>query len=69
MLYSRIMNAEVTPLARRLVTAQVNGVPFTMHVDFGATASQLRTRSWAKAKLTAVDAPLILVDEPAISAR
>lgn len=62
-LYSRIANAEVTPLARKLTTAQISGVPFALHIDLGATASQLRTRSWAKAKLTAVDAPLVLVDE------
>jgi hypothetical protein len=63
LLRSRIDNAEVIPLSRKLVTAQINGVPFAMHVDFGASASQLRMRSWPKAKLAAVDAPLVLVDE------
>jgi hypothetical protein len=63
LLRSRIENAEVIPISRKLVKAQVNGVPFALHVDFGATASQLRTRSWPKAKLTPTDASLILVDE------
>ena len=31
--------ADTQPVPRRLVTAQIDGQPFTMHVDFGATAS------------------------------
>ena len=60
---SRIQNVQTLPLPRRLVTATVGGVSFPMHVDFGATISQLRPRSWAKAKLAADDAQLVTVDE------
>jgi hypothetical protein len=63
LLRSRIPNAEVIPLSRKLVTAQINGVPFTLHVDFGASASQLRARSWTKAKLVPTEGQLFLVDE------
>lgn len=63
LLHSRIPNAEVRPISRKLVTASVNGVPFALHVDFGAAVSQLRTRAWPKAKLTPKVAPLVLVDE------
>lgn len=63
LLRSRITNADVVPLSRKLVTAQINGVPFTLHVDFGASASQLRARSWPKAKLVPTEGQLFLVDE------
>lgn len=63
LLSSRITNADVIPLSRKLVKAEINGVPFTLHVDFGASASQLRSRSWAKAKLTPTEGSLVLVDE------
>lgn len=63
LLRSRIENAEVIPLSRKLVKADINGVPFTLHVDLGASASQLRARSWAKAKLVPSTASLVLVDE------
>jgi hypothetical protein len=62
-LESRIPNAHVRPLPRKLVDATINGTPFRMHLDFGATASQLRSRSWAKATL--VESALVgsVVDE------
>ena len=63
LLRSRITNADVIPLSRKLVKAEVNGVPFAMHLDFGASASQLRARSWPKAKLTPTEGALVLVDE------
>jgi hypothetical protein len=63
LLRSRITNADVIPLSRKLVKAEINGVPFTMHLDFGASASQLRARSWPRAKLTPMDGALVLVDE------
>jgi hypothetical protein len=66
-LRSRIDNAEVLPISRRLVTAKLNGVPFTMHVDFGAAPSQLRPRSWPKAKLAESDLQIVLVDETGMS--
>jgi hypothetical protein len=66
-LNSRINNAEVLPISRRLVTAKVNGVPFALHVDYGAMPSQLRPRSWAKANLAESDLQIALVDEVGIS--
>jgi hypothetical protein len=63
LLRSRITNADVVPLSRKLVKADINGAPFTLHVDFGASASQLRARSWAKAKLVPQEGSLFLVDE------
>jgi hypothetical protein len=63
LLSSRITNVDVVPLSRRLVKADINGTPFTLHVDFGASASQLRARSWPKAKLVPTEGALFLVDE------
>ena len=60
---SQVRNAEVVPQHRRLLTALINGEKVTLHVDLGATPSQLRTRSWAKAKLVESDLALGLVDE------
>ena len=62
-LKSSLQNAEVVPLARRLVKANINGQTLAMHLDLGATTSQLRPRSWSKAKLTTADAQLALFDE------
>lgn len=63
LLRSRIENAEVLPLSRRLVNAKIDGQTFALHVDLGATPSQLRTRSWDKAKLVPSDLQIVLVDE------
>lgn len=62
-LESRIPNAQVRPLPRKLVDATINGATFRMHLDFGAAASQLRARSWKKASL--VESPIVgsVVDE------
>lgn len=62
-LRSQVANAQVLPISRRLVNATINGQRFTLHLDFGATPSQLRARSWAKAKLVESDLKLALVDE------
>jgi hypothetical protein len=62
-LHSQVQNAEVLPVARRLVSATIGGQRFAMHLDLGAYTSQLRTRSWPKAKLVAKDAQLGVVDE------
>jgi len=62
-LRSRIDNAEVLPISRRLVTASLGGHRYALHVDLGAIPSQLRARSWASAQLAESDAPLTLVDE------
>jgi hypothetical protein len=62
-LSSQISNAEVTPLSRHLVDAAIDGEHFQVHLDFGSTASQLRTRSWDKAKLVASTISGAVVDE------
>jgi len=62
-LTSRIQNAEVLPISRRLVDATINGQRFVLHADFGSTPSQLRARSWAKAKLRESELQIALVDE------
>ena len=55
--------ANTRPVVRRLVTAQIDGMPFTLHLDFGATNSQLRDRSWQKAALTSRQQAGSVVDE------
>lgn len=55
--------AMTQPVPRRLVTAQVGGQPMTMHLDFGATTSQLRTRDWDKVKLAVHPAHVVSTDE------
>jgi hypothetical protein len=60
---SDVMNADVVPAPRRLVHAQVNGATFALHADFGATASQLRARSWSKGQLVETDTDGRVVDE------
>ena len=52
-LYSNVSDAETTPLPRRLVKATIGGQTYALHLDLGATTSQLRPRSWPKAKLAA----------------
>lgn len=64
-LSSQVQNAQVVPQARKLVDAFINDVPFKLHLDFGATASQLRMRSWTKAKLTESPLTGAVVDEVA----
>lgn len=65
-LQSRIENVETLPLPRRLVTATIGGANVAMHVDLGASTSQLRPRSWAKAGLVTSAASLTGVDEVGI---
>jgi len=57
--------ADMTPVPRRLATVQIGGNTFAMHLDLGARISQLAQRDWAKARLTATDTRLRLVDEAA----
>jgi hypothetical protein len=64
-LASLIENVRAQPVSRRILKADVDGEPFVMHVDFGAKSSQLRERSWAKAKLEAHPTKGTLVDEVA----
>jgi len=51
------------PIPRRLVKATINGEQFTLHLDFGAIASQLREPLWERAKLKAHDVEVFTVDE------
>jgi hypothetical protein len=62
-LQSRIPNAETLPLPRRLVKAAIGDQTYAMHVDFGASTSQLRQHAWARAKLVASEIELGVVDE------
>lgn len=62
-LTSKIQNVEVVPTPRRLVHATIGGMSFPMHLDLGAYTSQLRPRSWPRAKLVAQDAEVGVVDE------
>jgi hypothetical protein len=56
---------DVTPLPRRVATAQVGEGSFTMHLDLGAPVSQLRDPLWPKAKLAPADVKIRLLDEVA----
>jgi Aspartyl protease len=55
--------AQIQPVPRNLVTAQIDGQPFSVHLDLGATTSQLRERSWQKAGLVAHPQAGRLIDE------
>ena len=59
---------DITPMPRRLVTARIGDASFAMHLDLGATVSQLRQDSWSKAGVTPADFKLRVVDE-AMTAR
>jgi hypothetical protein len=50
-------------VARKVVTATIDGVPELVHLDFGATTSQLRDRSWDKAKLASSEIKGHVIDE------
>ena len=56
-------DVDVQPISRRTAAATIDGEKFVVHLDFGATSSQLRERSWAKAKLAEGSAQGMLVDE------
>jgi hypothetical protein len=60
---SRMLSVEVPPVPRRLARATINGAPFSLHLDLGAQASQLRASRWVTAGLSPVDAKLTLIDE------
>jgi hypothetical protein len=55
--------AVTQPVSRKLVTAKIDGQPFSMHLDFGATNSQLRDRSWQKAALVSRQQVGSVIDE------
>lgn len=62
-LESHVLNAREVPLPRRLVRAEIGGQRFSLHVDLGAVASQLREGLWARAGLVARDVEAVVVDE------
>jgi len=59
----RISNAKVLPPYRHLVDVMINGQKFALHVDLGATPSQLRDDQWDKAKLVAREVKTAVIDE------
>jgi hypothetical protein len=60
---SQIKNAQVPPLPRRLAKATINDQAFTVHLDLGATTSQLRESAWERAKLVPREISLGAIDE------
>jgi hypothetical protein len=58
-------SATVSPVPRRLATAQIGAATLAMHLDLGAAVSQLPESNWAEAQLTPTDVKLRLVDEAA----
>ncbi|HWU90074.1 MAG TPA: hypothetical protein VN253_22580, partial [Kofleriaceae bacterium] len=59
----RIKNVQVLPVPRRIVRATIGGESFPLHVDLGATTSQLREGLWPKAGLVARDLQAAVIDE------
>ncbi len=66
---SRVPNAQVLPTPRRLVRATIGAEPFTLHLDLGAAASQLRESLWERAKLGRQDVQTAVIDEVGIPRR
>jgi hypothetical protein len=62
-LESRIPNAKVLPAPRRLAKATIGGETFDVHLDLGATTSQLRESLWERAKLVSRDVQASVIDE------
>ncbi len=62
-LNSRVQNAEVVPMPRRLVTATIGDATFHMHLDLGSAHSELRESLWAKAKLESTAVKTATIDE------
>jgi hypothetical protein len=62
-LNSRIQNSQVVPPPRRLADATINGTKLAMHIDLGATTSQLRDELWEKTKLQPREVKTVTVDE------
>jgi hypothetical protein len=57
------LDLDVVPVSRRITDAMIDGTKFTVHLDFGGLASQLRVRSWEAAKLEAHPMQGMLIDE------
>ncbi|MGE0397673.1 MAG: retropepsin-like aspartic protease [Kofleriaceae bacterium] len=62
-LNSRVQNAEVVPMPRRLVDATIGDAKLHMHLDLGAPHSELRESAWASAKLDAKPTKTATIDE------
>jgi hypothetical protein len=60
---SLIKNAEVLPVERRLANATIGGETFSMHLDLGAQASQLRESAWERARLVPSEGTTTVIDE------
>lgn len=60
---SRVQNAEVVPMPRRLVTATIGDKTFHMHLDLGAAHSELREAAWPAAGLTGTPLRTATIDE------
>ncbi len=56
---------DVTPISRRVATAQIGDAKLAMHLDLGDPVSQLREALWSKAKVTPSEVKLRMVDEVA----
>ncbi len=62
-LNSRIQNAQVVPMPRRLVTATIGDAKAQLHLDLGAAHSELRESLWPAAKLEPVRVKTATLDE------
>ncbi len=62
-LTAQMKSIHTQPIARRLVDAQIDGATYTLHVDFGAPASQLQERAWPTAKLAIAERHGTVTDE------
>ncbi|MFN0251759.1 MAG: aspartyl protease family protein [Kofleriaceae bacterium] len=65
-LNSRVPNAEMVPMPRRIVTAAIGAAKFQLHLDLGAAKSELRRSSWSDAKLEARAVKSATIDEVGI---
>jgi hypothetical protein len=59
----QLVPKNVPAVARRVAKATINGDLFDLHLDLGATASQLRDTEWARAKLVSKELQGVVVDE------
>lgn len=57
------LESDIQPASRRMVSAQINGHKYDVHVDLGGVPSQLRQEKWNEAGLSAVPAQVQVIDE------
>lgn len=60
---STVPNVEARPLPRHVVAASIGGRSVAMHLDLGATNSQLRAALWQPAQLVAREVETAVIDE------